>query len=107
MPRKRTEPIDVRKQRPATPYLPDGTLDPREWGIAKSAASIIGLMLTNRPWFVKARPVEVQGKGVELEVVVRWRSSEVLDKVPVSVDGYDVNVVLAGEQERPESGELH
>jgi hypothetical protein len=36
---------------------------------------------------------------VELEVVVRWLSSEVWKKVPASVDGYVVNVVLEGQTE--------
>lgn len=98
MPRRRTGPRDVRADRPKTPYLPDGTLDPREWEIACSAAGVLALVvLGGEPWFAGARPVEVRGQGVELEVVVRWLSSEVYERVPASVDGYAVNVVLDGQ----------
>ena len=92
-------PRDVRDDRPATPYLPDGTLDPREWQIANSAAFVIGaVLLRNEPWFVTVHPVEVVGKGVELEVVVRWLSPEAHEKVPAAVDGYVVNIVLEGQR---------
>jgi hypothetical protein len=90
----------VRAPRPKKPYLPDGTLDPREWEIACSAAGILTLaVLPGEPWFVGARAIEVHEQGVELEVVVRWLSSEVWKKVPASVDGYVVNVVLEGQTE--------
>ena len=96
MPRRRA-PHDVKSARPTTPYLSDGTLDPREWEIACSAAGVLTLvLLRNEPWFVGARPVEVHEQGVELEVIVRWLSSEVWKKVPWEVDGYMVNVVLDG-----------
>jgi hypothetical protein len=98
MPRSRRTPRDVRAARPATPYLKDGRLNPREWKIACSAAGVLTtVVLRDEPWFVCARPVEVVRQGVELEVVVRWRSSEVWKKVPVSIDGYVVNVVLEGQ----------
>jgi hypothetical protein len=90
----------VMARRPSSPYLPDGTLDPREWEIACSAAGVIGLVvLRDEPWFVEARPVEVLGEGVELEVVVRWLSPEVWEKVPAKVDGYEVDIVLDGSGE--------
>ncbi len=97
MPRRRHAPKDARQERPATPYQPDGTLDPREWEVALAAAGhLTDLVLPREPWFVEARPIEVFEQGVELEVVVRWLSSEVYAKVPASVDGYVVNVVLEG-----------
>ncbi len=99
MPRGRRKPTpqDVRAQRPARPYLPDGTLDPQEWTIACSAAHAISTVVcAGEPWFVAAQPVHVLEQGVELEVVVRWLSSEVYGKVPAAVDGYVVNVVLEG-----------
>ena len=90
-------------ERPPTPYLPDGTLDPREWEIACGAANVLTLvLLRGEPWFVSARPVEVYQQGVELEVVVHWLSSEVWKKVPASVDGYVVDVILEGQ-----TAELH
>jgi hypothetical protein len=99
MPRRRG-PRDVKAARPKKPYLPDGTLDPREWEIASSAAGVLTLVvLQGEPWFVGARPIEVHEQGVELEVVVRWLSSEVWKKVPAGVDGYVVNVVLEGQTE--------
>lgn len=80
---------DMMAARPKAPYLPDGTLDPREWEIACSAANVISAaVLHDEPWFVRARPVEV-----------RWLSPEVWKKVPTSVDGYLVNVVLEGHRE--------
>lgn len=92
---------DVMADRPRNPYLPDGTLDPREWEIACSAAGVLTLIvLAKEPWFVSAQPFEVFQKGVELEVVVRWLSSEVWKKVPRAVDGYTVNVVLEGRREQ-------
>jgi hypothetical protein len=94
---------DVRADRPPTPYLPDGTLDPREWKVACTAANVLTLvLLRDEPWFIEARPVEVHGEGVEIEVVVRWLSSEVWKKVPARVDGYVVEVVQQGVTE-----ELH
>jgi len=96
MPRRRA-PHDVKAARPATPYLQNGTLDPRDWEIACSAAGVLTLgLLRNEPWFVGARPVEVHEHGLELEVIVRWLSSEVWKMVPLEVDGYVVNVVLEG-----------
>jgi hypothetical protein len=96
----RRRPQDVKASRPRNPYLPDGTLDPREWEIACSAAGVLMLVvLRDEPWFVSARPVEVFEHGVELEVLVRWLSSEVWKKVPCSVDGYTVNVVVDGQGE--------
>jgi hypothetical protein len=98
MPVRRRAPRDVKSERPSTPYLPDGTLDPREWKIACSAAGALTLVvLREEPWFVAARPVEVYQQGVGLEVVVRWLSSEVWKKVPLEVDGYVVNVMLEGQ----------
>src|SRR5512138_1882486 len=86
--------------RPAKPYRPDGSLDPREWEIACSAAGALTLVvLRDEPWFLAARPIEVCDEGVELEVVVRWLSSDVFSAVPLSVDGYPVNVVLDGQDE--------
>lgn len=86
--------------RPATPYLPDGTLDPREWERACSAANVLThVTLRDQPWFVAARAIEVYEQGVELEVVVRWLSSDVWRQAPFSVDGYVVNVVLEGQKE--------
>jgi len=80
------------------PYLPDGTLDPREWEIACSAAGVLTMaVLQGEPWFVGARPVEVLGKGVDLEVVVRWLSPEVWKRVPWRVDGYQVEIVVEGQ----------
>jgi hypothetical protein len=103
MPRNRRGLRDVKASRPSTPYLPDGTLDPREWEIACTAANALALVvLRGEPWFVQARPIEVYEQGVELEVVARWLSSDVWRKVPASVDGYVVNVVLEGQ-----TGELH
>ncbi len=103
MPRRRRGLRDVKAARPPTPYLPDGTLDPREWEIACSAANVLTLVvLRDEPWFVSARPVGVFEQGVELEVEVRWLSSEVWKKVPCSVDGYVVNVIVEGQKE-----ELH
>ena len=100
MPRRRPGLRDAKADRPPTPYLPDGTLDPREWEVACSAANVLTLVvLRDEPWFVCARPVEVFEQGVELEVVARWLSSEVWKKVPSSVDGYVVNVVLEGRSE--------
>ncbi len=97
MPRRRHAPKDARQERPATPYQADGTLDPREWEAARGAARHLAeLVLPREPWFVEARPIEVHAQGVELDVVVRWVSSEVYAKVPASVDGYVVNVVLEG-----------
>ena len=97
MPRRHRGLRDARDDRPRSPYLPDGTLDPREWKVACTAVNVLALaLLRDEPWFVQARPVEVHGQGVELEVVVRWLSAEVWKKVPVSVDGYVVNVVLEG-----------
>ncbi len=99
MPRRRRALHDVQADRPTTPYLPDGTLDPREWKIACSAARFLTVAeLHDEPWFVCARPVEVYGQGgVELQVVVRWLSSEVWKKVPWEVDGYVVDVVTEGQ----------
>jgi hypothetical protein len=103
MPRRPRRLRDAEAERPPTPYLPDGTLDPREWRIACAAANVLAVVvLRAEAWFVVARPIEVYRQGVELEVVVRWLSSEVLGKVPASVDGYVVNVVLEGVTE-----ELH
>lgn len=83
--------------RPAKPYLPDGSLDPREWEVACSAAGVLTLaVLRDEPWFVAAQPVHVVGQGVEVEVVVRWLSTEVYEKVPARVDGYAVDVVVDG-----------
>lgn len=99
VPRRRRGLRDVRADRPAKPYRPDGTLDPREWEIACSSAGALALVvLRDEPWFVSARPIEVFEQGVELDVVVRWVSSEVLKKVPFSVDGYVVNVMLEGQR---------
>jgi hypothetical protein len=98
MPPRRRPLNDVKASRPARPYLPDGNLDPREWEIACSAAGALALVvLAGEPWFVGARPIEVHEQGVELEVVVRWLSSEVWKAVPLSVDGYAVHVVLEGQ----------
>ncbi len=95
---RRRAPRDVRADRPAKPYRPDGTLDPREWKIACSAAGVLSMVvLGGQPWFVGARPIEVHGKGVELEVLVRWLSPEVWYAVPAAVDGYPVNVVVEGD----------
>lgn len=103
MPRRPRGLRDARADRPPTPYLPDGSLDPREWEVACSAANALTfVVLRDEPWFVQARPVEVYRQGVELEVVVRWLSSDVWKKVPASVDGYLVEVVLEGE-----SAEVH
>ncbi|MFT3912621.1 MAG: hypothetical protein QM704_00635 [Anaeromyxobacteraceae bacterium] len=55
------------------------------------------ILCRGQPWFVSARPIEVIGQGVETEVVVRWTSSEVYAKVPASVDGFTVEVVLEGQ----------
>jgi hypothetical protein len=102
MPRRprRTAVQDVRASRPASPYLSDGRLDPREWQIACSAAGVLTLvLLREEPWFLAARPIEVHEQGVQLEVVVRWLSSEVFGAVPLAVDGYPVHVVLEGEDE--------
>jgi hypothetical protein len=88
----------MKAARPAKPYLPDGTLDPREWEVAcDSAGNLARILLAGEPWFVAARPIEVFEQGVELEVVVRWFSSEVWKAVPLSVEGYPVNVVLEGQ----------
>jgi hypothetical protein len=101
MPRRR-DVRDARADRPRSPYLPDGTLDPREWEVACGAVNVLALVvLGEEPWFVEARPVEVQGQGVALEVVVRWLSPEVWERVPESVDGYVVDVVLEGAREEP------
>jgi len=90
--------------RPKSPYLPDGTLDPREWEIACTAVNVVALvLLRDEPWFVEARPVHVQGKGVELEVVVRWLSPEVWDRVPAAVDGYAVEIVIEGASEQAQT----
>ena len=98
MPPRRRRPTDVKAARPAKPYLPDGTLDPREWEVACSSAGALALaVLGGEPWFVSARPIEVYEQGVELQVVVRWLSSEVWKAVPLSVDGYVVHVVLEGQ----------
>lgn len=98
MPRRPRALRDAMAERPPSPYLPDGTLDPKEWEIACSAANVLRLaVLHAEPWFVKARPVEIQDQGVELEVVVRWLSPDVVKKVPDRVDGYVVEVVLDGE----------
>lgn len=100
MARRSRGPRDAQADRPPRPYRPDGTLDPREWRVACTSANVLTLaVLGGEPWFVTARPVEVHGQGVELEVVARWLSSEVWEKVPLSVDGYPVNVVLEGERE--------
>ena len=97
MPRRRRGLQPAWEDRPSTPYLPDGSLDPREWEAACSAAGVVSLvLLRDEPWFVQARPVEVSGRGLELEVVVRWLSSEVWEKVPAIVDGYSVEVMLEG-----------
>ena len=101
MPRPPTTPRDVRASRPAKPYLPDGTLDPREWEIACSAAGVLMLVvLRDKPWFVSAKPIEVLGRGLEIQVSVRWLSSEVWKETPCAVDGYPVDVVLDGETSR-------
>jgi hypothetical protein len=64
---------DVRASRPAKPYLPDGTLDPREWEIACSAAAVLILVvLRDKPWFVPAKSIEALGRGVEMDI--RWTS---------------------------------
>lgn len=103
MTRRRRGLRDAQASRPPTPYLPDGTLDPREWEIACTAASVLTLVvLRDEPWFVRAFPVEVLDEGVELEVVVRWLSPEVWRKVPAAVDGFGITVVLEGAGE-----ELH
>lgn len=100
MPRRRPGLRHVEEDRPTRPYLPDGTLDPREWEIASSAAGVIAMVvLRDEPWFVAARPVEVPRKGVELEVLVRWLSPEVWERVPASVDGYPVNVEVETEED--------
>ncbi|MFY3743276.1 hypothetical protein [Anaeromyxobacter sp. PSR-1] len=98
MPRRPRALRDAMAERPQTPYLPDGRLDPKEWEIACTACNALRLaVLPDEPWFVKARPVEVRGQGVELEVVVRWLSPEVVEKVPDRVDGYLVEMVLESE----------
>ena len=95
---RRRRPTDVKSARPATPYLPDWTLDPREWeGACNGAGNLARVLLAGEPWFVAARPIEVLAQGVEIEVVVRWLSSEVWKTVPLSVDGYVVHVVLDGQ----------
>src|SRR3954468_19905425 len=53
-----------------------------------------------QPWFVAAKPIEVLGCGVEIQVFVRWLSSEVWKETPCAVDGYPVDVVLEGETSR-------
>jgi hypothetical protein len=101
MPRSTRMPRDVRASRPAKPYLPDGTLDPREWEIACSAAGVLMVaVLRDKPWFVSAKPIEVLGCGVEIQVFVRWLSSEVWKETPCAVDGYPVDVLLEGETSR-------
>jgi hypothetical protein len=103
MPRRRQPLRDVKASRPPTPYLPDGTLDPREWELACSAAGALVLeVLCDEPWFVSARPMEVFQQGVELEVVVRWLSSEVWKTVPCELNGFVVNVIREGQ-----TSELH
>ncbi|TMA16771.1 MAG: hypothetical protein E6J85_17915 [Deltaproteobacteria bacterium] len=104
MPRPPTTPRDVRASRPAKPYLPDGSLDPREWETACSAAGVLMLVvLRDKPWFVSAKPIEVLGSGVQIQVLVRWLSSEVWKETPWAVDGYPVDVVLDGETWRIDS----
>ena len=75
---------------------------PCPWSCTIFACSAAGVLtiavLRDEPWFVGARPIEVLEQGVELEVVVRWLESEVWKKVPCSVDGYVVNVVLEGQR---------
>lgn len=103
MPRRRQPLRDVKASRPPTPYLPDGTLDPHEWELACSAAGALVLeVLSDEPWFVSARAMEVFQQGVELEVVVRWLSSEVWKTVPCELNGFVVNVILEGQ-----TSELH
>jgi hypothetical protein len=105
MARRHRDPRDVEGASPAAPELPDTALDP-VWTSACSAANVLTLVaLRDEPWFVAAQPIEVYEQGVELEVVVRWRSSEVWKKVPLSVDGYVVNVVLEGR--RSETFTIH
>ncbi|MFL5291138.1 MAG: hypothetical protein ACJ79U_06445, partial [Myxococcales bacterium] len=88
----------MRASRPAKAHLPDGTRHPREWEIACSAAGVLMLaVLRNKPWFVSAKPIEVLGRGVEIQVFVRWLSSEVWKETPCGVDGYPVDVVLEGQ----------
>lgn len=98
MPRRPRKLRDAQTSRPAKPFLPDGSLDPREWKLACSAAGALRLSdLRDQPWFVSAHPIQVLDQGVELEVTVRWLSSEVWKEVPFQVDGYPVNVVLEGQ----------
>jgi len=101
MPRRtRRPPSDVPASRPPAPAVPGGGLDPREWERACSAASaLVSTGLQDEPWFLVARPVEVigAGAGVELEVVVRWDSSEVRRKVPLETKGFLVEVVVEGQ----------
>jgi hypothetical protein len=100
MPRRPRKLRDAQAERPPAPYLPDGTLDPREWEAGCAAAGLLTLVvLAEEPWFVSARPMEVYRQGVELEVTVRWLSSEVWKAVPLSVDGFVVNTVLEGQRE--------
>jgi hypothetical protein len=99
MPRRHGGPRDGKGARPA-PQLPDATLEASDWENACSAANVLTLgVLRDEPWFVAAKPVEVYEQGVQLEVVVRWVSSEVWKTVPFSVDGYVVDVVLEGRTE--------
>lgn len=99
MPPRRRAPRSAMADRPPQPYLPDGTLDPREWRVALTACNAIALaLLANEPWFLEARPVEVKGQGVAVEVVVRWVSPEIVEKVPAGIDGYPVHVVVEGEE---------
>src|SRR4051812_25869940 len=98
MPRSTRMPRDVRASRPAKPYLPDGTLDPSEWEITYSAAGVFMLaVLRDKPWFVTDNSIEVLGCGVEIQVFVRWLSSDVCKETPKAVDGYPVDVNLEGE----------
>jgi hypothetical protein len=103
MPRRGSRPLkDAQASRPASPWRADGTLDPREWRVACSAAGVLELVtLQGQPWFVCARPVELPGVGVQLEVTVRWDSTEVRDRVPVRVDGFPVEVAVQGQPDEP------
>jgi hypothetical protein len=96
MPRRR-RPRAVQDERPSTLFLPDGTVDPRAWEIVRTSTSALEHAVAGHAWFVAARPIEVHGEGVQLEVVVRWVSSDVWRAVPLTIDGYPVDVVLEGE----------
>lgn len=69
-------------------------IDLAEFKNARTAAGVLDLLLSDRPWLLNLFLIWEAKAGFEIQAIVDHDDAEVQARVPVSVDGVPVRIVV-------------